>query len=120
VDNAKATGGVNVDCIHCGHSMVESVTTFTVVRNRLVYLTEGVPCWECSVCGHISFSQDVAKRLEFYSSGRAGPQDTSYKVLTFRWDAPMVEFKQPRQTEGYVMAKLVVPGTVTYPLSLPK
>lgn len=106
-----------MNCTHCGHALEDSSTTFTVVRSRQVYVVENVPCLECPICGHITFSQDVAKRLETYTSGRVVPSDTSYKVLVYRWDAPMVEIKES-PTEGYFSPTLNVPGTVTYPISL--
>lgn len=101
-------------CIHCGCEMVESTTTFTLVRNRIVYVTENAPCLECPICGHISFSQEVSKRLEKYCSGHVAANDF-YKSLVFRWNAPMVEI-MPSSTKTDVIARLTSSKTESFPL----
>ena len=100
---------IKMRCIHCGCEMVESTTTFTVVRNRVVYVTENVPCLECPICGHISFNQDVSKRLEKYSSGQVVANDF-YRSFVFRWNAPMIEI-MPSSTKTDLIARLTSPRT---------
>ena len=101
-------------CVLCDHEMVDSVTTFTVVRNRIVYVTENVPCLECPICGHITFSQDVAKRLEKYCSGEIVANDI-YKAFVFRWNIPVIELK-PSSTKVQYAPTLSTPGTVQIPV----
>lgn len=74
-------------CSRCGNRMIDSHTTFTVVKDRMVFVTESVPCLECSVCGHIVIRQDVVRKLETLSSGRAVPSST-YKAWVYRWGEP--------------------------------
>jgi YgiT-type zinc finger domain-containing protein len=64
-------------------------TTFTVAKNGMLYVMEDVPCFECSVCEHITFEQQVAKELERCSSGKFYPQ--RYRMaFVFKWGEPMV------------------------------
>jgi len=103
--------------------MIDSTTTFTVVRNHQVYVTEKVPCLECSVCGHISFSQDTAKRLEEYSSGKVIPFNTSYRAFVFKWNDPVIKVEKTVLTEGIFFPKPNIEGTLVFsppmPVALP-
>jgi len=101
-------------CPHCAREMKESTTTFTVVRKRQVYVVENVPCFECDICGHISYGQDVAKSLETYTSGRAVPFDTSYKTFAYRWNVPVVEIPKFSPTQGYATATPNFSGTPVF------
>jgi YgiT-type zinc finger domain-containing protein len=79
-----------MNCNQCGNLMTESTTTFTVVKGNNVYIVEGVPCLECQVCENTSFTQDVAKRLEQYASGRAIPVKTK-TAWVYDWKEPIIE-----------------------------
>lgn len=63
-------------CQCCDQDMVEGATTFKVVKDKTFFVVENVPCFECSTCDHISFSQEAAEKLEQLTSGRAAPQRT--------------------------------------------
>ena len=78
------------DCPCCDHAMVESTTTFTVVKKHVAYAIEGAPCLKCPVCEYTVFDQETTRTLELLTSGRALPQ----KVLNFfinTWGLPIVE-----------------------------
>src|SRR4030042_5010788 len=79
-----------MNCNQCGNLIVDSTTTFTVVKGDDVYIVEDVPCLECSVCEHISFTQNVAKKLERYASGRLIPTKTK-KAWAYKWQDPIIE-----------------------------
>lgn len=78
-----------MNCVYCDNVMDTTTTTFTVVKKGMLYMVEDVPCFECSVCEHIAFEQQVAKELERYSSGKFYPNRyrTAY---VFKWSQPMV------------------------------
>lgn len=101
--NSKGKGEL-MNCAHCGNLMKETDTTFTVVKEGEVYVVEGVPCLECPVCEHISFRQEVAKKLEHYSSGRVIPV-RSRRALVFRWGEPIFTISK----EGFEAS------TINYP-----
>jgi YgiT-type zinc finger domain-containing protein len=77
-------------CNQCGNLMEDSTTTFTVVKGDDVYVVENVPCLECPVCEHISFTQNVAKKLELYASGRLIPIKTK-RAWAYKWQDPIIE-----------------------------
>ena len=79
-----------MNCNHCGNVMEESKTTFTVVRGNDVYVVKSVPCIECPVCGHVSYTQSTSKKLDRYVSGRVSPAKQS-KARIFNWDEPVIE-----------------------------
>lgn len=80
-------------CNHCGNIMETSKTTFSVVKDEAVYVVKNVPCLECPNCGDISYSQDTAKELDRYVSGRVIPAKQS-KAWIFQWGDPVVEIPQ--------------------------
>ncbi|MBR5581072.1 MAG: type II toxin-antitoxin system MqsA family antitoxin, partial [Treponema sp.] len=41
-----------------------STTTFMVDLGNCIIIVKNVPCSQCSQCGEISYSNEVAKRLE--------------------------------------------------------
>ncbi len=79
-----------MNCVNCGNQMVDAFTAFTILREGGVYVTEDVPCLECPVCEHVAFTQEVARKLERYSSGRTLPAST-YRAWVFKWGTPIVE-----------------------------
>jgi len=79
-----------MNCVCCGQEMIDDFTTFNVIKGGAVYITEDVPCWRCPVCEHVTFTQDVAKQLEKYSSGRSLP-GKSYKAWVYKWGDPIIE-----------------------------
>ncbi|MEK7354190.1 MAG: YgiT-type zinc finger protein [Chloroflexota bacterium] len=104
-------------CVVCGNPMVNSTTTFTAMREGGVYVTEEVPCLKCSVCEHVTFTQEVARQLERYSSGRRLPVAT-YRAWVFRWGVPIVEIPKitfPSSINERV--EIETPGTIGVPVS---
>ena len=102
-----------MNCNHCGSRMVDSLTTFTVVRANDVIVTEDVPCLECPVCGHISFTQDVSKKLELYNSGRVSSRREPRKALIFKWGDPTTEIPEsPLPPCMNVLFRVAVSGTI--------
>ncbi len=79
--------------------MEESKTTFTVVKDNDVYVVKSVPCLECPVCGHISFTQSTSKKLDSYVSGRVIPAKQS-KARIFNWGDPVVEIPRKETTKA--------------------
>ena len=43
---------------------IKSHTTFTVEYKDCIIVVKNVPCFECQICGEITFSDEVSKRLE--------------------------------------------------------
>lgn len=101
-------------CNHCGSSMDESTTTFTVVREHGVYVVKNVPCLECPVCEDVSFSSEVAKKLERYTSGRAIPV-RAIKSWVFNWGEPIVEIPKTESPSATVNTQLALTVSGTSP-----
>ena len=90
-----------MNCVYCGQEMIQGFTTFTVVKQGAVYITNDVPCWRCPVCEHATFTQNVAKQLEKYSSGRC-LASKSYKAWVYKWGDPTVQIptiQRPSSTQ---------------------
>ncbi len=51
-------------CFLCRGSMENGLTTFTTEVNGCVIIIKGVPSHICTQCGEISYSDEVAARLE--------------------------------------------------------
>ena len=105
-----------MNCPVCGNVMVASLTSFTVMRDGAIYVTEEVPCLQCPVCEHIAFTQEVARKLERYSSGRTLPMAT-YRTSVFKYKygtlAIEIPVSVPRFDERILTS---VPGTVPIPV----
>lgn len=43
---------------------IKSHTTFTVEYKDCIIVVKNVPCFECQICGEITFSDEVSERLE--------------------------------------------------------
>ncbi|MBI4334503.1 MAG: YgiT-type zinc finger protein [Chloroflexi bacterium] len=76
-------------CNHCGSMMVNASTTFTAVVEGDFYVVQDVPCLQCPVCENTVFEQDVAKKLQLYTSGRVLPARTA-QAWVFNWSAPVI------------------------------
>lgn len=103
-----------MNCSQCGNKMVDSHMTFTVIKDSTVFVTEGVPCLECLVCGHSVIKQDVAKQLQGYSFGEKIP-NIAYRAFGFRWGDSKLELSQvssPSRTENTPISMKVPVGTV--------
>ena len=83
--------GQNLVCSGCGGRMFESVTEFIVVKKNTAYLVREVPCLECERCESTSFSQDTAKKLERYTSGRILALRPTIKTYVYKWGDPLEE-----------------------------
>lgn len=77
-------------CSCCGNEMFSTITTFTVVKRKDVYVVENVPCYECTVCGHISFEQETTKRLERITSGEI-VYFSHCRAWCFDWSDKIIE-----------------------------
>jgi len=51
-------------CFICKGIMVDGLTTDVTDFESSVIIIRNVPCHKCSQCGEVSFSLDVAERLE--------------------------------------------------------
>ena len=52
-------------CIKCfDDHKINAKTTFTVEYNDCIIVIKNVPCMECSICGEITFSDEVSEKLE--------------------------------------------------------
>ena len=51
-------------CFMCKGEIISSTTTFMVDLGNCIIIVKNVPCSQCSQCGEISYSNEVAKRLE--------------------------------------------------------
>lgn len=111
-----------MNCNHCGSQMRDSSTTFTIVNKEVVYVVEHVPCLECPVCEHISFSQDVAKKLECYTSGRVIVVPTRHREASvFKYGDPFIEISKQSISSSAVNIpfEVGVPGTADDRPSVP-
>ena len=55
---------MNMTCFMCKGEIISSTTTFMVDLGNCIIIVKNVPCFQCSQCGEISYSDEVAKRLE--------------------------------------------------------
>ena len=51
-------------CFFCKGVMVDGFTTDVTDLGTSVIIIRNVPCHKCTQCGEVSFSLDVAERLE--------------------------------------------------------
>ena len=51
-------------CFMCKGEIISSTTTFMVDLGNCIIIVKNVPCSQCSQCGEISYSNEVAKRFE--------------------------------------------------------
>ncbi len=52
-------------CIACfDDDKMATTTTFTVEYKECIIVIKNVPCLECEICGEITFTDAVSKRLE--------------------------------------------------------
>jgi YgiT-type zinc finger domain-containing protein len=51
-------------CFVCKGSVHEAATTFMVDLGNCIVIVKNVPSHECAQCGEVSYSDEVAKRLE--------------------------------------------------------
>ena len=51
-------------CFMCKGEIISSTTTYMVDLGNCIIIVKNVPCSQCSQCGEISYSNEVAKRLE--------------------------------------------------------
>lgn len=58
-------------------------TTFTVEYDNCIIVVRNVPCLECQICGEVTFSDEVAARLEqIVNSAKTVLQDISVIVYS--------------------------------------
>ncbi|AOZ97921.1 type II toxin-antitoxin system MqsA family antitoxin [Butyrivibrio hungatei] len=43
---------------------IESTTTFTVEYKECIIVIKNVPCFECQICGEVTFTDEVSAKLE--------------------------------------------------------
>ncbi len=43
---------------------IQTKTTFTVDSDGCIIIIKNVPCLECRICGEITFTDEVSKKLE--------------------------------------------------------
>ena len=53
-----------MDCFMCKGSLTDKKTTFMVDLGNCIVIVKNVPSQVCTQCGEVSYSNDVAKRLE--------------------------------------------------------
>lgn len=53
-----------MNCFTCKGEIATSTTTFMVDLGKCIIIVKNVPCSQCLQCGEISYSNDVAKKLE--------------------------------------------------------
>jgi hypothetical protein len=64
--------------------MVDDITTFTILTSKTGYVVEDVPCLKCPFCESVVFTQEVAEKLEIYTTGKVLPMST-YRAWVFKW-----------------------------------
>lgn len=55
-------------CIMCKGDLEDKLTNFMVDLGNCIIIVKGVPSRVCSQCGEVSYSHDVATRLEEITS----------------------------------------------------
>lgn len=53
-----------MDCFMCKGTVEEKKTTFMVDLGNCIVIVKNVPSHVCTQCGEVSYSDDVAERLE--------------------------------------------------------
>lgn len=105
-------------CSCCGHQMEEGKTRFIASKEGTIYVVEHVPCFTCPICEHTVYSQEVAKQLERYTSGRVWPHVKPMLTWVFIWDKPIIEIPKetvPAQTRN-APVPIDVPGSAYVPV----
>ena len=51
-------------CFMCKGHLEDKLTTFMVDTSKCIVIVKNVPSQACSQCGEVSYSNDIAKRLE--------------------------------------------------------
>lgn len=75
--------------------MIDALTTFMVSKDGAVYIVESVPCLKCPICENVSFTQDVANKLEQYCSGRVIPSKT-VPAWAYTWGSSIIEIPKTK------------------------
>lgn len=44
---------------------IKTTTTFTVEYKGCIIVIKNVPCYECQVCGEVTFSDETSARIEY-------------------------------------------------------
>lgn len=57
-----------MNCIMCKGDLEEKLTNFMVDLGNCIIIVKDVPSHVCSQCGEVSYSHDVATRLEEITS----------------------------------------------------
>ena len=57
-------GGDTMTCFMCKGTLEDKMTTFMLDLGNCIVIVKNVPSQVCSQCGEISYSNDVAKKLE--------------------------------------------------------
>ncbi len=53
-----------MSCFMCKGTLEDKLTTFMVDLGNCIVIVKNVPSQVCAQCGEVSYSDDVAKRLE--------------------------------------------------------
>lgn len=53
-----------MNCFTCKGEIATGTATFMVGLGKCIIIVKNVPCSQCLQCGEISYSNDVAKKLE--------------------------------------------------------
>ena len=93
-------------CPLCSGKYEPTTTTFTLTKPTAVYVVKDVPAVECQHCGHIAFEQDVAKRLERFTSGRIGSARQLLTAWVYQFEDPGYEIPKAAElarTENIIL-----------------
>lgn len=98
----------NPTCSCCSADLEETTTVFTLVKATAAYVVKDVPALVCPQCGHTTFTEDVAKKLERYVSGRVIPRRPALTAWLYSYeDAPieLPKIETPTATFSSVLVR---------------
>ena len=107
-----------MNCSCCNMAMEETVTNFSIVKRSTVFVVRKVPTLECPRCGHLSYRQDVAKKLERFASGRVQLLRPAIQTWQYEYNDPIVEVSGiPVGTKNILVASPVSTGQFSLSLA---
>ncbi|MBI2170646.1 MAG: type II toxin-antitoxin system MqsA family antitoxin [Chloroflexi bacterium] len=84
-------------CPMCGAGLEQTATDFLAQVKGRVFVVNEVPALECPHCGHVDFSQEVARTLELIVAGGAAPSRRT-EALVYSWSEALASSQKVSKT----------------------
>ena len=70
-------------CFMCKGKMQDGFSNFTADMGKCIVIVKNVPSRICSQCGEVSYSDEVAQRLDQIVHSLLGPVSTEIAVVSY-------------------------------------